>query len=290
MKEILKILFFISFSLSTAKGISQEVINIKYIANEGFLIESNNKKILFDGLFGGFEATWCDVPLPETKFKLEYSEPPFDNIDIIFISHKHSDHFNADMVVNHSLSNHNCKIICPIQVQESLSNHSNYEQIKKNVIAFSPDLSKDTLFIIDDMKVKIYRLEHSPYYEKNTITGEKINRHQSIENLGFLVDIGGIRLFHCGDANPWNEKEFQNLNLEQDSIDIAFLERLFFINNKGIEVIKNNIKPKKIVLMHIAPNNQEKYKMVLKELGDNFLDVYMFEELMDNRSFSINEF
>ena len=44
---------------------SQETVNsctITYIANDGFLIETNNSKVLIDALFGGINGNWCDQP------------------------------------------------------------------------------------------------------------------------------------------------------------------------------------------------------------------------------------
>ena len=39
-------------------------------------------------------------------------------------------------------------------------------------------------------------------------SGEKYNKHENIENIGFLIKLNGVNIFHCGDTNPLNEKEY----------------------------------------------------------------------------------
>ena len=81
--------------------------------------------------------------------------------------------------------------------------------------------------------------------ETDEKTGEKKNRHADIENLGFVFDIDGYKIFHCGDTNPWNEKEYKTFNLQEEHIDLAFLERLFMVGKgqTGINIIEEYIQP-----------------------------------------------
>jgi L-ascorbate metabolism protein UlaG (beta-lactamase superfamily) len=77
-----------------------------YVANEGFLVKASNRKILVDALFGRFESDWCDVPSGPVIEKMEKGIEPFDQIDLILISHAHVDHFNAEIVSKHLESKH----------------------------------------------------------------------------------------------------------------------------------------------------------------------------------------
>jgi L-ascorbate metabolism protein UlaG (beta-lactamase superfamily) len=203
MKSIFLMLLLI---LACGEASPQKSATVSYIANEGFMVEVKGKKILFDGLFGGFKANWCDVPSTDTKAKLENAEPPFDNIDLIFISHNHSDHFNKEMVVNHLAKNSKCIVLCPLQVYKKLESAEGFSSISKNIFEFTPGINRDTAVVIDGMKIKIYRLEHSRYMEKDSVTGLYVNLHRNVENLGFLLQTDGILVFHCGDINPWNEE------------------------------------------------------------------------------------
>jgi L-ascorbate metabolism protein UlaG (beta-lactamase superfamily) len=290
MKKIHTLTLILLLFFYFGNAFSQKTVNICYIANEGFLVELNGKKILFDGLFGGFDADWCDIPSPEIKTKLENSEPPFDNIDLIFISHNHIDHFNKDMVINHSLKDSNCRIICPVQVLQKLETHNDFHNIKNKIFAYTPDFSQDSAVSINGTNIKIYRLEHCQYFEKDSLTGKEVNRHQNVENLGYLVNFDGIKIFHSGDINPWNEDELKIFNLQNESIDIAFLERLFLTNQqgRGIEIIQNYINPGRIIFMHIESKNKKIYNNIIKYLSDIFPDVYIFDNSMENKEIILN--
>lgn len=86
------------------------------------------------------------------------AESPFNNIDIITVSHKHMDHFNEEI---HILNNSKGKIICPKQVEEILKKNPNYSKFKQNIIAITPGLFEDTTINVSDIKVMALRLEHS---------------------------------------------------------------------------------------------------------------------------------
>jgi hypothetical protein len=45
---------------------SQDSCKITYISNEGFLIETQGKKVLIDGLFDHIEGNWCDSPAEQS--------------------------------------------------------------------------------------------------------------------------------------------------------------------------------------------------------------------------------
>lgn len=66
--------------------------SITYIANEGFLIQTENYKILMDGLFGGIKGDWCDQPSDSISESMVKGIAPFDNIDLVLVSHYHADH------------------------------------------------------------------------------------------------------------------------------------------------------------------------------------------------------
>lgn len=255
------------------------------------MVEVNSKKILFDGMFGGFNANWCDVPSSETKAQLENAEPPFNDIDFIFISHNHSDHFNREMVLNHLAKNSKCVVICPEQVYKKLESAVGFQDISKNIFEFTPGINEDTAVVIDGMKIKIYRLEHSRYMEKDSITGLEINLHSNVENLGFLLETDGTRLFHCGDINPWNEEQIKKFKLSDENIDIAFLERLYLANRegKGIDLINEYIKPRNTIFMHIDPKNREVYKQIITQISDVLPNSFIFDNSLDCKEIILKE-
>lgn len=273
----------VSFIIAQSSIYSQNDCKITYVSNEGFLIETNSKKVLIDGLFNKIDGNWCDSPSESLLDSLKNSIPPFDNIDLIAITHNHIDHFNENVVVNHLLSSKKALVICPNQVGDVLAKNPNYKKFSDRIISLTPSMYSDTNIVISEIPIRVLRFEHSHYMEEDSISGEKINRHRNIENLGYLFAIDGITIFHCGDTNPLNEKEYSTYKLQNEEIDIAFLERQFYgKGSAAVEIINKYISPENIIVMHIGPKN----KKIFMKYFESIPNVNVLDQKMDSMTFS----
>ncbi len=231
-------------------------MEIQYIANDGFLIKTRNKKILIDALFGGFESDWCVVPSAKIIEKMETSADPFDQIDLILISHAHVDHFNKEIVLSHLDRNEAGILICPEQVRLELEKDKRYEKIRARVKEITPEYDTGSQSLdIKGMKIKVWRLTHSAYYIEDKETGKKHNKHENVQNLGFTIEIDHKRIFHGGDWGYEGIGEKRN-PLDLEKIDVAFLSigaylKLFGPDSRETD---GSMKPENIILMHIPPN------------------------------------
>jgi len=275
--------FMISF---LPRAFTQDNCVITYISNEGFLLEYNNTKVLIDAAFGPVEGNWCDFPSDETIESIRNAQPPFDNIDIIATTHYHRDHFNEGIVADHLLNNNNSILVCPGQVNEILGDNSSYGLFKNRIKSITPGFYRDSILKVAGIEIRIIRLEHSHYIETDSLTGEQTNRHRDVENVGFLFNINGKKFFHCGDTNPANRKEYETFALNQENIDVAFIERLFFAyGDETIGTLNNYISPDRTILMHINPANRDLFIEYFKQ--DTSITV--FEEKMESIIINLDE-
>jgi metal-dependent hydrolase (beta-lactamase superfamily II) len=104
----LLVLVFITISSCT----QQKKIDVTYIANAGFLIESSGKQIIIDALF---KQGWDNYLIPEDSIvtNIITQQPPFNNSNLMLITHDHADHFNASMVVACLINNPEIVLIAP---------------------------------------------------------------------------------------------------------------------------------------------------------------------------------
>lgn len=289
MKEQFKKFFFLVCTLMIYQLCYADVIDsvkiteVTYIANEGFLIKVQDKKILVDALFEDPKYSLCDAPDKETLNSMTKAEGEFKDIDLITATHRHIDHFHAPIVFEHLKNNKRGKFISCAQSIDKLKELENYETIKNQAIEIAPDTLSYIDTTINDIKVRVYRLMHGPYFDTDPKTGEKKNRHQNIQNLGFLFNIDGVKIFHAGDSNPYGIKDYEHFRLDKENIDIAFLSRGFMWKTDfpGIDILRNYIKAKHIILMHIYHNEKEKIARVAKELKNEFPNVKIFENKME---------
>lgn len=139
---------------------NNDSISVTYIANCGFLIEIDNQKIIIDGLF---KLGHNRYPTPDTSAQklLVSNRYPFDNINLILVSHTHEDHFDKEMVLTCMSNNPSAKLICPQQVIDSLSeNEAIYNKIKTRIIGCTPDAFTSQLIYIANIEIHACRLAH----------------------------------------------------------------------------------------------------------------------------------
>lgn len=127
------------------------------------LIETKGKKILID---------------PGTlKYKEEYFDI-WNSVDAIFITHKHPDHCNTEILEK---INDNIKIYSTKEVQEA------------NKILNINIIREDDVIKIDDIKIQVV---HAIHGYQPLLKGAK----EIYENVGYIIDDGDNRLYNTSDT------------------------------------------------------------------------------------------
>ena len=250
-------------------SVSPTGLEITYIANEGVLISSGDKQVLIDGLHREYERDYAFLP-PAQREKIETAKIPFDNIDLILVSHRHLDHFHPESVALHLQHNTNAQLVTSQQVVDEIEkNFSNYQAIKARVTATTPPPQQKVAMTVAGIDFEVLRLSHG--------TG----RHATIQNLGHVVKLGGKKLLHVGDADTAVEN-FEKFNLDEQDIDIAFLPLWFLLYDAGQTIVREHIKPKQIIAVHISPADAAG---VNAKLQKHFPGAIAFTTLLEKKNF-----
>jgi L-ascorbate metabolism protein UlaG (beta-lactamase superfamily) len=107
-----------------------------------------------------------------------------------------------------------------------------------------------------------------------------------IENVGYLIEMSGIKILHTGDCTGSDTLQIKNLKLKNENIDLAFLNFYgYWRYKKSRDFLMDNINPKEIVLMHIPPNEIESIKESVNKIS-NFINISVFDKSMDRKSFN----
>jgi len=78
------------------------------------------------------------------------------------------------------------------------------------------------------------------------------------ENLAWLVTIDGRKILHVGDAiTDLNVETYRRLGLPAERIDVLFLG-YFDFSGATAAFVKNELKPRYIVAMHVPTTGGEK--------------------------------
>lgn len=244
-------------------------VEITYIANEGVLISSGGKKVLIDGLHREYKRSYPFLPEPHRE-KIETAKPPFDAIDLILVSHQHLDHFHPESVGRYLAHNPRATLVSSEQVTGEVEKQfADYALIRSRVTAVTPPLTQRIAMTAAGIDVELLGVGHG--------TG----RNASIQNLGHLVKLGGKKLLHLGDADTAPEI-LERLHLDEEGIDVAFLPIWFLTGTDGPAVVREHIKPKNIVAVHMPASGADR---AVAQMKLAFPDAVAFTTLLEKRAY-----
>jgi L-ascorbate metabolism protein UlaG (beta-lactamase superfamily) len=254
---------------------SNPTLKVTYIANEGFMIEFSDNKILIDALFkeSSRRAGAYTVPSDQLREKMETAKSPFNDLDLILATHNHWDHFNPRSVIR--CLKHNPKsffISTPQAIDDMKKEGEEFQRIREQVKSIDLDWLLSTDVKVNDIELRVIRTHHSAH-------------HTEVQNQVYLIDLGGKKIFHEGDSDGRIET-YQQLNLKDEEIDIAFIHDWFLWEPKGQTILKEYIRPKHIILMHTFKSQKDYVKNKVNELKEIFPETTFFKASMEYKIFN----
>ncbi len=250
MKQPGKWLLFLILPLFLAGGVSmhhtaQDALTITYVANEGVLIASGNRHVLIDGLHRPYYPAYAALP-PDQREQIESARPPYDQIDVILVSHVHRDHFHAEAVGRHLQHNPGATLIASEQVADSVArDFAGYEAVRARIRTVKPSWKERLALRAGGVEIDVLGLRHGS------------TRFRWVQNLGHVVTLGGKKLLHIGDADV-SVENFEALGLAEQGIDIAFIPYWFLESQTGRAIVRDVIKPKHVITVHISPDEGDR--------------------------------
>lgn len=282
MKSIIKILTLV-FILATsvcsqpkkAEVVKQNEMKeladftIRYIANEGVLIRAGNKQILIDGLHREYKPAYA-FPPPDLQNLLETAQKPYDKINLLLASHIHLDHFHAESIGLHLKNNPRAIFASSGQAADEIAkNFADYEKIKAQIKPIVYEWKKAVEYNQDGVKVRFLGLRHANA------------QFVGIQNFGHLIEVGGKKFLHIGDADMTAEN-FSVFDLAKENIDVAFIPYWFLLSEQGRRLVKEQFNPKQIIAVHISPNEAGKISEDLKKASPETVPL---TKILEERSF-----
>jgi L-ascorbate metabolism protein UlaG (beta-lactamase superfamily) len=257
-------IFLIIFLLSANTILSQtnNDVNVTYVGNAGFLIQVDNKKILIDALFRGFEGGY---QLPEhIQEKLMLAQAPFNDVDLIVVTHANGDHIDIPMVAEHMKNNPKAKFASTKQLVDALNARDTIDHFQERRIDFNPSKEKSDKKEIQGITIETFFLPHGS--------------ESRIINIGFLISVNGINLVQTGDADfeQFTFEEFQSFGLLERNIDLSFIQHYYLIGDSLNEkIVREAIGGKYIFPIHYQYTTPAFDASLVKS---NFPEAIIFEE------------
>jgi L-ascorbate metabolism protein UlaG (beta-lactamase superfamily) len=250
--------------------------NVSYLGNEGFLVECSGKRVLVDALQGDGLRGYVALG-GEARERLEAARPPFDDVDLILVSHFHPDHFDAAAVVGYLEREPSAVFVSSEQAIAAL---------------------QEFVYVDEAMARRIHGL-HPPAGERVEIQAKGIDLtvmsfhhgRSEAQNLGLIVDLDGFRFLHVGDTEATWE-EFRSWGMAEERLDVAFIPSWLLREPGWKEALAG---AEHIVAMHIASpgapasyfgpqRNRDTLVQFLRSLDP---EIVIFNELLQEKTFPL---
>jgi L-ascorbate metabolism protein UlaG (beta-lactamase superfamily) len=204
-----------SFTNLGVSGDNANKVIVTFVGNAGFLVTAGDKKVLIDGTFRGYKEVY-ELP-PDIQEKIAKAQPPFDGIDVIFATHAHGDHINADLTRQYMKNNPNTIFASTAQLTATLNDFPD------RVVTFNPSRCKTDLKELRGISIEAIYLPHGSYDANKT----------EILNYGYIVNLNGVKLFHTGDVDTqlFSFDEFRAYQIPEKKIDFAFIQHFYLTDN-----------------------------------------------------------
>lgn len=235
------------FALAAAQQPSTEALTAKddgalelrYLANEGFLIAQGDRRVLIDAFVAEPYYEYAALT-PELLRDLETAKGAFADIDLALTSHIHRDHFQADVAVKFLTADARAPMWSSSQVVDA---------IRTKAPQLPGEAARLRAFAFEVGKSDSAKLETGEKLEVETFP---LFHVEGIQNLAHLIRFEGHSVLHVGDAGLI-EKEFAPFELARRGIDVALVPYWFLTNAEDCAKVREWIGARHYVAMHVPP-------------------------------------
>ena len=239
---IISILLF----LSTKNHCHEQLATTTYLGNEAVMVTNGQIKIVFDPFFHNNYNIYQLVP-DDILQAIFDNKAPYDEIDAIFVSHAHGDHFAADVMLKYLTSHPKTKLIAPKQAIDQLLELENSQSVASQISAVELKYGDQPHTIkLGDLLIEAVRIPHSGWPTSRT----------EISNLVFRVTMDNtVTVMHMGDADP-NDVHFKPYEKywQSNLTNTAFPPYWFLYSSNGTEILENRINAQVSIGVHVPVN------------------------------------
>lgn len=219
-----------------------------YLANEGVLLRSGEQKVLIDALFRAAMEPYRnhEAAMRQT---LEEAAGEFAGVDIVLATHRHADHFDAAAVARHLAANPQAIFMGTAESAEQV--RAADPKVGPRVRGVSE--SGERVFQHAGITVRAYPLLHS---------GRK--QWADPQSLGFMLEIGGKRVFHSGDSEG-TLANYQQHCADCGAPDAALVAYWYMMSGSNRAMLRDFLKPKRLIAIHVPPAEVGEAKTELRK-------------------------
>jgi L-ascorbate metabolism protein UlaG (beta-lactamase superfamily) len=249
----------------------KEPLQLTFIANEGVLVSSGNKKVLIDALFDEPNKEYR-APSPEVVEKMMTGTAPFDGVDLLLVTHNHPDHFDALLVTRYMETVPGPILLAPADAVAELRKAApDWGKIASRVVSLDAKPGEKVLRDPNQIPVIAFRTRHSGDLE-------------SPMNFMFLFELNGWRVFHEGDSTGKTD-EYRDFGLGREPVDLALVHFWFPLDPNCARFLQESLKPDHVALMHLPVRLENDAPGKIDQVRKDYRDIFLMLPGMPGKVF-----
>jgi L-ascorbate metabolism protein UlaG (beta-lactamase superfamily) len=229
-------------------------LELTYLGNEGVLLAVGEQQVAIDALHRAFPRPPHYEHLPPAQLeRLETAQPPFSKLRVHLTTHVHDDHFHPQSVARFLAASPAAVAVvpreAPARVCPGKAACAQRARLRVREERWGPERELQ----LHGVRVRVLDLPHSK------------GARTQVENLGYLVTLGGLRILHVGDAHL-SAETFARFELPERRIDVALVPYWFLLEEEGRRLVREQIGARRVVAFHVPPSEHEGAAAQLRKL------------------------
>jgi len=216
-----------------------------YLGNEGIMVSDGHTRILFDPLFPNGFGTYQMVP-EDMRDAIMAGEAPYHDVDAIFISHMHPDHFSVGEIIAYLEAHERVQLYAPAQAVDWMREETTNEAIFERVTAVPLErLDAPLSYSQGTLDIDVVRIPHAGWPGR-----------ADVSNLVWRVTLGGgLTVVHLRDADP-NDSHYSPYaeHWRRTTTTMAYPPYWFFTSGDGPMILETRLNAQAATGIHVPIN------------------------------------
>jgi len=218
---------------------------IQYLGNEGVMVSRDETKVLFDPLFDNGYGQYQMVP-DDMRAAIFAGERPFDDVDAVFVSHHHGDHFAASDILRLLRERANIRLYAPAQAVAAVRAIAAADDaaVLERMTGLDLEYGDPPVTIeAAGLLIEAVHIPHSGWPTART----------DVQNIAFRVTLGDdSTVLHLGDADARVVHFSSDADYwESRSVDLALPPYWFFASADGVEILEDRLDVTNAIGIHV---------------------------------------